>query len=46
MVIFYILKNVIIVLIQYHINNFSYNLKSKISNKLLKQYVHQPFNFF
>ncbi len=46
MLIFYVLKNIIIVLIQYHINNFSFNLKSKISNKLLKQYVHQPFNFF
>ena len=45
-VLFYIFKNIIIVLIQAHINRFAWNLKSYVSNKLLKKYVYQPYNFF
>ncbi len=43
---FYILKNIVAILIHYHINRFVFGVKANLGNKLLNLYVYQPYNFF
>lgn len=43
---FFILKNILAVLIHYHINKFVFGVKANLGNKLLNLYVYQPYSFF
>ncbi len=43
---FYILKNIVAILIHFHINRFVFGVKANLGNKLLNLYVYQPYNFF
>ena len=46
LIFFYIIKNLIAVLIHLHITRFVYDAKANLGNQLLNLYVYQPYDFF